>query len=104
MDSWEDSTGFDWDGGNSGKNWEKYGVSDLECEEVFFNCPLIVRHDPAHSKAEERRFRAFGQTDRGRPLFIAFTVRRNLIRIISPREMTRRELRFYRSHEKHEET
>jgi uncharacterized DUF497 family protein len=104
MDIWADCTGFDWDAGNSDKNWEKHEVSDFECEEVFFNHPLVLRHDPAHSGAGERRFLALGQTDRGRPLFVAFTVRRQLIRVISAREMTRRELRFYRRHEEHEET
>jgi uncharacterized protein len=96
--------GFDWDEGNANKNWEKHGVADSECEEIFFNRPFVVRHDPQHSSAGERRWHAFGQTDRGRRLFIAFTVRAHLVRVISAREMTRRERRFYASHEKSEET
>lgn len=99
----EECTGFEWDDGNIDKNWERHGVSDPECEEVFLNRPLVVRHDPAHS-GEERRFHALGQTDKGRYLFIAFTVRQQLIRVISAREMTRRERRFYTSYEKCEET
>ena len=39
----ENCTGFDWDDGNQGKNWEKHGVSDGEAEEIFFNDPLAVR-------------------------------------------------------------
>ncbi len=103
MAAWAGCTGFDWDDGNRGKNWEKHRVVDVECEEIFFNRPFVARHDPVHS-ADEQRWRAFGQTDRGRYLFVAFTVRRNLIRVISARAMTRREQRFYTTYEKSEHT
>lgn len=95
-------TGFDWDAGNIDKNWHRHRISDSESEEVFFNRPLVVRHDPAHS-GEERRYRALGETDRGRQLLVASTVRGKLIRVISSREMTRRERRFYTTYEKAEE-
>ena len=88
--------GFDWDEGNEGKNWEKHGVSDAECEEIFFNDPLIASKDPDHSQAELRCF-ALGRTDAGRRLFVAFTIRRDLIRVISARDMTKKELRSYSS-------
>ncbi len=97
MKAWMECTGFEWDDGNSGKNWEKHGVADFEAEEIFFNRPFIVRHDAAHASDEENRWRAFGRTDKGRYLFVAFTVRRTLIRVISARVMTRRERRFYES-------
>ena len=95
-------TGFDWDDGNRDKNWEKHGISDTECEEVFFNQPLVVRHDSSHSD-DEQRFWALGQIDDGRKLFVAFTLRHNLVRVISCREMTRREWRFYSRYETREE-
>jgi len=41
------------------------------------------------------RFYALGQTDMKRFLFIAFTVRNNLIRVISARDMSREERRVY---------
>jgi uncharacterized protein len=100
--SWTECTAFDWDDGNSGKNWEKHGVADFEAEEIFFNRPFIVRHDAAHSP-EENRWRALGRTDTDRYLFVAFTVRHGLIRVISARVMTRRERRFYAKYEKSEE-
>ena len=90
MRVWEECVGFEWDEGNAGKNWEKHGVADFECEELFFNQPLIVRADPKHSM-QEPRFYALGRTDQKRLLFVAFTVRRALIGIISAREMTRKE-------------
>jgi uncharacterized protein len=103
MESWAECAGFDWNAGNIDKNSEKHGVSDPECEEVFFNRPLIVRHDPAHSD-QERRFYALGQTDTGRHLFVVFIIRQKLVRIISAREMTRRERRIYISYEEREKT
>lgn len=89
-----DVEGFDWDDGNIGKNWSKHGVTDWECEEVFFNLPLIVRTDAEHS-TDERRYYVLGRTDRGRPLFGSFIIRNRLIRPISFREMTARERRAY---------
>lgn len=84
------ATGFQWDGGNAGKNWERHGVSDAECEEVFFNHPLPIAFDEKHSQAEARYF-GLGQTTAGRRLFVVFTVRGELIRVISAREMSRKE-------------
>ena len=69
--------GFDWDDGNRRKNWEKHRVSDGEAEEIFFNDPLVAGADQAHSTKEQRYF-GLGQTDTGRPLFIAFTIRNDL--------------------------
>lgn len=94
-DKLENCVGFDWDEGNQGKNWLKHRVSDVESEEIFFNEPLVAREDPKQSKRESRYF-ALGHTDAGRPLFVAFTIRNNLIRVISARDMTRRELMKYR--------
>ena len=87
-------TGFDWDDGNVDKNWDLHHVAFWEAEEVFFNEPLVIRADPAHSGGESR-YVALGRTDSGRLLFLSFTVRRSLIRIISARNMTRRESNTY---------
>jgi uncharacterized protein len=87
--------GFDWDAGNSMKNWPKHGVADVEIEEIFFNSPLIIAADEEHSFEGERRFLALGRNDSGRRLFVAFTVRNQLIRPISARQMTAKELRKY---------
>jgi hypothetical protein len=86
--------GFQWDEGNSDKNWYLHQVTNGECEEVFFNLPLILASDPRHSKTEQRHY-VLGRTDTDRWLFIAFTVRHNLIRVISAREMNQREMRKY---------
>jgi len=90
--------GFDWDKANLAKNWEKHQVTPWECEQVFFNMPLIVADDPAHSTVESRYY-VLGQTDAERRLFIVFTVRKRRIRVISARDMSPKERSAY-----HEET
>jgi uncharacterized protein len=87
--------GFEWDQSNIEKNWEKHRVSYLECEEVFFNQPLLVQEDEIHSKFEPRYY-VLGRSNDGRHLFIVFTIRRNKMRVISARNMSRRERRIYR--------
>ena len=89
--------GFEWDEGNANKNLSTDRVSDGECEEVFFNTPLIGADDKMHSDSEKRYY-VLGRTDQNRMLFVAFTIRRNQIRVISARDMNNRETRKY--HEK----
>lgn len=98
MDPLSDCVGFDWDEWNTFKNWESHRVTPEEAEDVFFHEPLVVRSDSKHSGAE-RRYRALGQTSSGRLLFVAFTVRRKLIRVISVRDMNRNEAEAYIRHE-----
>ena len=85
---------FDWDDGNQFKNWISHQVSTTECEEVFFNLPLLLANDAPHSQAEKRYY-VLGQTNAGRQLFIAFTVRTNKIRVVSARDMSRKERQKY---------
>ena len=88
-------TGFNWDDGNTRKN-EKQGVSMAEAEQIFFNSPLLLLEDAAHSQ-QEPRIHALGKTDDGRALHITFTLRQSalLIRVISARDMHRKERAIY---------
>lgn len=90
--------GFQWDQGNNNKNLVKHNVQNWECEQVFFNKPLLVLEDPGHSVAE-KRWAAFGKTDLGRLLMVIFTKRGNLLRIISARDINSKERRFYEENE-----
>lgn len=96
MINWAQVAGFDWGEGNSRKNAEKHGVSQSEAEEIFFNEPLLVLEDSRHSQAEVR-FHALGETDDERLLHITFTLRQRgtLIRVISARDMHRKERVVY---------
>ena len=89
-----DCTGFEWDRSNIEKNWLKHKVSPVESEQIFFNQPLMILDDPKHS-ISEKRFAAFGQTDAGRLLAVILTKRAKRIRVISARDMNRRERKFY---------
>jgi uncharacterized DUF497 family protein len=85
--------GFEWDEGNARKN-EKHGVTASEAEQVFFNQPLLLLEDERHSH-EEPRFHALGMTHAERRLHITFTVRGAKIRVISARDMHRKERAIY---------
>jgi uncharacterized DUF497 family protein len=93
-----DFIGFQWDEGNLDKNLVKHKVENWECEQIFFNAPLLVLDDPSHSRAE-KRWAAFGQTDAGRLLGVIFTKRGDLIRVISARDMNKKEREFYEENE-----
>jgi len=61
----KECVGFQWDKGNSEKNWLSHQVSKSECEQLFFNQPLLLGHDEKHSEVENR-FHALGTTDDSR--------------------------------------
>jgi uncharacterized protein len=94
MVEFADLDGFEWDENNRDKNWIAHQVSAGECEEVFFNLPILLQSDPAHSQTEARNY-VLGQTNAGRRLFIAFTVRNHKIRVISARDMSKKERTIY---------
>ena len=96
MIDWALLTGFDWDEGNARKSTEKHSVSQGEAEQVFFNEPLLLLPDRKHSD-KEQRFHALGKTENGRLLHLTFTLRDGgkLIRVISARDMHRKEKALY---------
>lgn len=93
MKTIKDLVAFDWDKGNIGKN-TKHGVEDKEAEEVFLDERRFIFKDILHSKNEER-LRIIGKTKKRRLLFVAFTKRRNKIRIISARDINKKEVYLY---------
>jgi uncharacterized DUF497 family protein len=99
LEDFTQAKGFDWDEWNSEKIWEKHKVNRVECEQVFFNQPFVVGEDVTHSQ-EEERFYTLGKTDAGRLLFLVFTIREEILRVITARDMSRRERRIYRDVEK----
>ena len=88
-------TGFDWDDGDARKN-DRQGVSQAEAEEIFFSQPLLMLDDLRH-RDQEARFHALGKTLDGRLLHLTFTLRGGgtLIRVISARDMHRKERSVY---------
>jgi uncharacterized DUF497 family protein len=92
--AFEAFVGFQWNQGNIDKNLAKHNVENWECEQIFFNEPLIILDDTGHSRSE-RRWAAFGRTDAGRLLVVIFTKRGGLISVISARDMNKKERKFY---------
>jgi uncharacterized protein len=88
--------GFDWDAGNGRKSADKHGISQAECEQIFFDLQLMVLTDVRHSMHEER-FHALGRTPGGGHLHVTFTLRAEgrLLRVISARPMSRKERSNY---------
>lgn len=86
--------GFDWEEGNKQKNWDKHQVDYRECEEVFFNHPILISEDTKHSSPEQRYY-VLGQSDTGRTLFLVFTIRNDKIRVISARDQSKKERKRY---------
>ncbi len=84
---------FEWDSGNIGKN-KKHKVENKEAEEAFFDNHRFIFKDILHSHSEER-FRILGKTKKRRLLFIVFTKRDKKIRIISVRDINRKEVYLY---------
>lgn len=92
---------FIWDRGNSDKNLVKRQVSPnnsgfltSECEEVFFDEDKVIIKDALHS-GEEERFILLGETKKDRLLFVVFTEREHKIRVISARDINKRERKLY---------
>jgi len=89
-----DPLDFQWDKGNTEKNLVKHGVSSGEVEEAFFDENRVTFTDVLHSDDEER-FRLVGKTFGGRLLFIVFTIRNQILRVISARDINRKEEYLY---------
>ena len=85
--------GFDWDRGNAEKNGARHAVSRNEAEEVFHE-PVLLAEDAKHS-TREPRYLVLGRTAADRRLAVIFTVRRDLVRVISARPMSRKERTLY---------
>ncbi|MFW6350587.1 MAG: BrnT family toxin, partial [Thiohalospira sp.] len=90
---------FEWDDGNCRKSVDKHGVSQGEAESIFFRTPLLIVPDPRNSQ-NESRYHALGTTTEGRRLHVTFTLRAEgtLIRVISARDMHRKERAHYEQH------
>jgi uncharacterized DUF497 family protein len=97
MDILPDPVTFEWDKGNKDKNIKKHNISNQEAEEAFINDPKFIISDEKHSSEKEARHMLWGITNHKRFLTIIFTIREDRIRIISSRDMHKKERREYES-------
>jgi len=87
---------FAWDERKNSRNRTKHGVWFEEAQTVFSDPQARLFHDPEHSE-EEERFILLGLSSTARVLVVVHCYRESdsLIRIISARKATRKEVRFY---------
>ena len=87
---------FEWDTGNETKSVQKHGITRDEAESVF-DQPEAIRAlgEQVSPKVGEPRFGILGVTTTGKKVFVCFTLRASGIRIISIREMNRKEREEY---------
>jgi len=85
---------FEWDEGNKDKNFIKHKVTNEECEEVFFDSNKKIAIDILHS-GEEERYILLGKTKNNRYLFLVFTIRKDMIRVVSARDLSKKERSLY---------
>lgn len=85
---------FEWDAGNEQKSYRKHKVGNQECEEVFFDPDRKILKDVVHSQNEER-YLLIGETKHKRLLFIVFMLRNQKVRVISARDINKKERTLY---------
>ena len=90
---------FSWDARKALGNLKKHGVSFEEAATVFGDPEALDWGDPEHSQAEVR-FKRLGTSVAGRILIVVYTPRKvkdgkEIIRIISARQTTRKERKAY---------
>ncbi len=85
---------FEWDENKATNNLSKHGVAFDEARTVFDDSLYVDFYDPDHSEYEQR-YLIIGQSEKGHLLIVSYTERRNSIRLISAREVTKRERKSY---------
>lgn len=85
--------GFEWDEANIA-HIAKHEVEPDEAEEVFSDSSNVIDEDIEHSTIE-KRFLIIGKTQEGRLLYQIFTRRGDKIRVVSSRDINKKEVELY---------
>lgn len=85
--------GFEWDDANI-EHIAQHNVLPSEAEDLFFDTNNVLDKDIEHSISEDR-FIIIGKTKEERLLYQIFTKRRNKIRVISARDINKKEVKLY---------
>jgi uncharacterized DUF497 family protein len=84
---------FEWDQAKAAENYKNHGITFEQATRVFAD-PFAIERLDARENYGEDRFNILGMVD-GRLLFVAFTLRGDIIRIISARGAEPHEKRKY---------
>ncbi len=93
IDVLEGVVGFEWDEANIA-HIARHDVAPEEAEEIFFDINNILNKDVEHSVVE-KRFLIIGKTEKDRILYQIFTRKGNKIRVVSSRDINRKEVGLY---------
>lgn len=83
----------EYDSRKAATNLRKHGISFKEASSCFYD-QLALAMEDSHSESEYRWI-LIGLSRRQRYLTVVYTLRENIVRIISARKSTRREKRDY---------
>jgi len=83
---------FEWDSAKEHANRKKHGIDFRMAAKVFLD-PYVIEFDDAGA-TDELRFNAIGLVE-GRMLFVSYTMRDDVVRIISARGAEPHEKRKY---------
>jgi uncharacterized DUF497 family protein len=93
IDVLEGVVGFEWDEGNI-EHIVEHDVTPDEAEQVFSDPDNVLSEDVEHSLVETR-FLIIGKTEQGRLLYQIFTRRGDKIRVVSSRDINKKEVYLY---------
>ena len=85
---------FQWDKEKALRNFKKHGVTFEEAVTAFYDTLSSTISDNEHSEGEAR-FLLLGLSNQSRLLVVSHTDRGNTIRIISARQATNKEHKYY---------
>ncbi|MBX3243087.1 MAG: BrnT family toxin [Acidobacteria bacterium] len=84
---------FEWDPRKAAANYRKHGVSFDEAAEAFFDENAVELYDDSHSE-KEIRYQLVG-ISKTRLLFVGYTLRSDIIRIITARKANAKQEKYY---------
>ena len=84
----------EWDERKAERNLRIHGIPFAEAVTIFDDPLFLAFADSDHSRYEQR-YIIMGESNKGRVLVVAYTMRGSATRIISARKATRMEKRFY---------
>lgn len=84
----------EWDEEKAVGNFEKHGISFADAATVFDDPLYVDFYDPDHS-SDEHRYLVIGMSQEGRLLIVSYTDRKDVVRLISAREVTSAERKAY---------
>ena len=85
---------FEWDEDKAVKNAKKHRVSFEQAQQVFDDPRAVPFEDLKHSTADETRYMMIGMSSIGL-LFVSFTYRDEVVRLISARRPEKWMLKVY---------